>query len=549
MKNTGKRLAALLLALSLLTACNNNEESSGTASGNTDGSSAAVSENTENSGTSVTVKVSALAEKEVAEKITYEKKNEHGKTVRIMPMGDSLTEGHFDPSAYRYVLFEYLYFANVDFEFVGPQYNRDTRLPEKYRHHAGYGGITIEGMYARLDDILPTYTPDVILLDLGCNISQAEGGKSAQIEQMKKLLTKIYELLPDVAVYVGAVLQGRWEENAPKNLPLNAALPDICEQFKAEGKKISYVPINENPLDDNDYTAEDGTHPLHTGDRKFAQVWYAHTVNDLLRMNDEAVGEADGTAIAVESVTLDQTAISLPRRRQKTLRATVAPSTATIPTVIWTTADEKIATVDRYSGLVTAVENGTTTVYASSLQGEKVASCEVTVTDAEKNTSYDKLLDEFFLDLSAWNGPESYLSAKRKLNVNGTAKYETKESYDLGGEYEVSVYLNVWGTGPDNSCFSVNVGDLQLRLESHTETVELRKGTQILGRVENFPVNGWKLELFAVNVHGNHVKVFRGNELVIDTETEMSPLSGKISFENQGARAAVRGFQILKKRR
>ena len=97
----------------------------------------------------------------------------------------------------------------------------------------------------------------------------------------------------------------------------------------AEGKKISYVPINENTLDENDYTTEDGTHPLHTGDRKFAQVWYAHTVNDLLRMNDEAVGEADSTAIAVESVTLDQTAISLPRRRQKTLRATVAPSAAT----------------------------------------------------------------------------------------------------------------------------------------------------------------------------------------------------------------------------
>ena len=58
-----------------------------------------------------------------------------------------------------------------------------------------------------------------------------------------------------------------------------------------------------------------------------------------------------------------------------TLTATVSPDNATDKTVAWTSADEKVATVE--NGVVTAVGNGTTTITAQA--GEKTATCVVTV--------------------------------------------------------------------------------------------------------------------------------------------------------------------------
>ena len=53
-------------------------------------------------------------------------------------MGDSLTEGDGNPSAYRYPLFERLFKAGADFRFVGPSSSRDdVRLPALYNHHGG----------------------------------------------------------------------------------------------------------------------------------------------------------------------------------------------------------------------------------------------------------------------------------------------------------------------------------------------------------------------------------------------------------------------------
>ena len=82
--------------------------------------------------------------------------------------------------------------------------------------------------------------------------------------------------------------------------------------------------------------------------------------------------------IAVTSVTLDKTTLSLPEGGSATLKATVKPDNATDKTVTWSTSDSKVATVK--DGKVTAVKAGTAKITAKA--GEKSASCTVTVTAA-----------------------------------------------------------------------------------------------------------------------------------------------------------------------
>ena len=79
--------------------------------------------------------------------------------------------------------------------------------------------------------------------------------------------------------------------------------------------------------------------------------------------------------VPVESITLDQTSISLEENQSTLLTATVKPDDATDKTVTWSSSNEKVATVAE--GRVTTLKEGTATITASC--GGKSATCAVTV--------------------------------------------------------------------------------------------------------------------------------------------------------------------------
>lgn len=86
-----------------------------------------------------------------------------------------------------------------------------------------------------------------------------------------------------------------------------------------------------------------------------------------------------GTTVAVSSVSLNKSTLSLTVGASETLTATVLPSNATDKTVTWTVSPSGYATVS--SGIVTAIESGSCTVTATA--GSKSTSCAVVV----KNTN------------------------------------------------------------------------------------------------------------------------------------------------------------------
>ena len=79
--------------------------------------------------------------------------------------------------------------------------------------------------------------------------------------------------------------------------------------------------------------------------------------------------------IAVESVTLSKTELTLEPGGSETLTAAVLPENATDKTVIWSTSNAEIATVT--DGKITAVKEGEAIITAKA--GEKEATCKVTV--------------------------------------------------------------------------------------------------------------------------------------------------------------------------
>ncbi len=102
------------------------------------------------------------------------------------------------------------------------------------------------------------------------------------------------------------------------------------------------------------------------------------SVNGTVWLAGGTVAKNGTQRVNVESIALNENTLTLYTNRDPktaTLTATVSPDNATDKTVAWTSADEKVATVE--NGVVTAVGNGTTTITAQA--GDKTAVCTVTV--------------------------------------------------------------------------------------------------------------------------------------------------------------------------
>lgn len=84
------------------------------------------------------------------------------------------------------------------------------------------------------------------------------------------------------------------------------------------------------------------------------------------------------SAIAVTDITISNSELTLYVGKTAQLTATVNPTNATNQGISWTTSDSTVATVSE-TGLVTAKKVGTATITATSSDGNKTATCAITV--------------------------------------------------------------------------------------------------------------------------------------------------------------------------
>ncbi len=90
--------------------------------------------------------------------------------------------------------------------------------------------------------------------------------------------------------------------------------------------------------------------------------------------------------VSVANVSLNKNTLSLTEGQNETLTATVTPSDATNKDVTWKSDNTAVATVDN-NGKVTAVKAGQATITVTTADGNKTATCVVTVTAATVSVS------------------------------------------------------------------------------------------------------------------------------------------------------------------
>ena len=199
-----------------------------------------------------------------------------GKTIKIMPVGDSCTEGMGDPDmgGYRTELYRLYTEAGLSIDFVGSNRRGPNSLPDK--DNEGHSGWTIPQIASNIDNWLNTYNPDVVLLWIGGNdVLQGR----VNTEGLSNLIDQIFRTKPNVTIFVADYYP--WPEQIKQ---YNATIPGVVQQKASAGKKVYFVKLSDVQFSPNVDLSSDGLHLNVNGYSKIARIWFNSTINILREM-------------------------------------------------------------------------------------------------------------------------------------------------------------------------------------------------------------------------------------------------------------------------
>ena len=190
--------------------------------------------------------------------------------VRVMPLGDSITEGTQVPGGYRIGLWQRFTTAGYKVDFVGSQFNGPTTLGD--HDHEGHPGWRIDQIDANIVGWLQTYNPHTVLLHIGTNDVLQNYNVSSAPSRLSTLVDHITATVPSAEVFVAQIipLANASQESAVQTF--NAALPAIVQAKVNAGKHVHLVNLH-SALTAADLT--DGIHPTANGYDKMAATWYS----------------------------------------------------------------------------------------------------------------------------------------------------------------------------------------------------------------------------------------------------------------------------------
>ncbi len=187
---------------------------------------------------------------------------------KVMPLGDSITDGYNIPGGYRKRLWQRLVTQEgYSFDFVGSLSNGPTELGDK--NHEGHSGWKIRDIRANIDSYINSAQPDLVLLMLGSNDMYANDDLPNAPGRLQELVQRINILRPGVTTILSTVTNRSDQQS--KIPPFNAELPGVVQNLNNMGYNVVLV---------NAYAAltlsdlADGVHPNAGGYDKLADVWY-----------------------------------------------------------------------------------------------------------------------------------------------------------------------------------------------------------------------------------------------------------------------------------
>ena len=216
----------------------------------------------------------------------------NGVACKIMPFGDSITDGYNSdtPGGYRVELFHRALADGKNITFVGSGSNGPTTVDgAAFPHnHEGHSGWTIaptggrSGISTLVASVMPKYMPDIILLMIGTNDAIDNYDMANAPTRLKALIDSIYAQLPNVLIVVAQPIPSRGDASKGDDTALsdrikafNATIPAVVKAQADAGRHIlivdMFTPFNPNKAS----LIEDQWHPNLAGYVLLGDQWYS----------------------------------------------------------------------------------------------------------------------------------------------------------------------------------------------------------------------------------------------------------------------------------
>lgn len=189
--------------------------------------------------------------------------------VRIMPLGDSITDGYNVPGGYRINLWQNLVAEGRQVDFVGSGNNGPSSLGD--HDHEGHSGWRIDQLDANIVTWLKRTTPRTVLLHIGTNDVTQNYDLANAPSRLSRLIDHVAGVIPDVELFVATLIPQSDATRESRTKTYNAAIPGIVSKQAAAGRHIHLVDMH-SALTRADLA--DGIHPTRAGYDKMATVWF-----------------------------------------------------------------------------------------------------------------------------------------------------------------------------------------------------------------------------------------------------------------------------------
>ncbi len=233
--------------------------------------------------------------------------------------------------------------------------------------------------------------------------------------------------------------------------------------------------------------------------KKFVRTQVGTNGWDKIKLSDGREGYVSQSFVQVynythvTSISLDKSTATLKAGENTTLNATISPSNAFIKNITWASSNNNVATVDS-NGKITAKSVGTTDITVTTLDGNKVAKCTVTVVNTPA-TSISVGSSEYPVVIG------NYLQVNPTISPDTT----TNKSYDIVVE-DTSI-----ATVENGKIKGIKVGNTKVTLTtkdgSNKSCSFTLKVSENIATVKDYPVNSQGIiSNVAINTNASTIK-------------------------------------------
>ncbi|MDD6585977.1 MAG: SGNH/GDSL hydrolase family protein [Ruminococcus sp.] len=307
--------------------------------------------------------------------------------VKILSLGDSITDGYWTSGAYRKYMYHDLEQMGYNIDMVGPKGSNSNTFTYNGQsvsyddNNAGYSGYAIQEMTTKehrsgiLETIQATwyngqnmiaaYQPDIVLLQIGTNdiLSNYNDGITDRLENLVNVIlqdldadsTVFVSTIPDIDAYTRADWLGSYGINAWGSTQeekdqlmetvtgcidtYNTSIYNLVLKMQSEGKNVQFADINS--VVDYQTDLHDGVHPNEAGYENMGNYW-AGLLNDFFQSkgtNPKPVTTTTTTQPAVTTTTTTTTTKATTKpitttstaKTTTTTKATTTTTAATVP--------------------------------------------------------------------------------------------------------------------------------------------------------------------------------------------------------------------------